>query len=158
MTGAELVFEREIDLPPAIVWDALVDPVLLEGWLGAVTTAAAEGDSFGVRWLDGSEPSPTTGVIEVLERNSGMRFTTDNRGTFDVRLEEREGGSRGTGTVLSLRVLVPVDRQFAGPLRSGLETVLDRLEELLRGHPVDWARWQGKPPADGDAQRNGTAL
>lgn len=53
MPGTELHFEHEIDLPANVVWDALVDPVLLEGWLGAVDPSPLSSDQVTIEWLDG---------------------------------------------------------------------------------------------------------
>ncbi len=102
-----------IDLPRAIVWDALLDPVLVEGWLHPAARLVA-GD---VR--ERIEPATrATAVLEtVLEPFGRLRF----------ELDERAGGTRGTSTVLRL--------QAAGP---GWDDRIDSLENLLRGHPVDW--------------------
>jgi len=105
--------ERLIDLPRAIVWDALLDPVLVEGWLHPTA-----------RLVDGQvrqrvEPAPDTpAVLETeLEPFGRLRF----------ELDERDGGTRGTSTLLRL--------QAAG---GGWDDRIDGLENLLRGHPVDW--------------------
>lgn len=104
--------ERLIDLPRSIVWDALLDPVLVEGWLHPTA-----------RLLDGAvqrvDPAPgRTAVLEsVLEPFGWLRF----------ELDEREGGTRATSTLLRL--------QGAG---AGWEDRIDDLENLLRGHPIDW--------------------
>jgi hypothetical protein len=112
-------FERLIYLPRSIVWDALLDPVLVEGWLHPTA-----------RPLDGEvrervEPAPdTTAVLEtVLEPFGRLRF----------ELEERDGGTRGTSTLLRL--------QATG---AGWDDRIDGLENLLRGHPVDWGEEQAE--------------
>lgn len=100
-----------IELPPVIVWDALVDPDLLEGWLGA-----ASGD-----------------VTELMPPVSLRRVGSDScDATFE--LEPIEGGLRGTST--RLRVTVHSGGGLAvGELRALWRDRLDALEELLRGHP-----------------------
>lgn len=105
--------ERLIDLPRPIVWDALLDPVLVEGWLHPTERLLA-GD---VR--ERADPLPgASAVLEtVLEPYGRLRF----------ELDERDGGTRGTSTILRL--------QAAG---AGWEDRIDDLENLLRGHPVDW--------------------
>ncbi len=105
--------ERLIDLPRAIVWDALLDPVLVEGWLHPVARLV----SADVREL--AEPAPgVTAVLEtVLEPFGRLRF----------ELDERDGGTRGTSTLLRL--------QATG---TGWSDRVDDLENLLRGHPVQW--------------------
>ena len=111
--------ERRIDLPRSIVWDALLDPVLVEGWLHPTARLLA-GD---VR--DRVDPAPDrTAVLEtVVEPFGRLRF----------ELDEQEGGTRGTTTFLRL--------QAAG---AGWEDRIDDLENLLRGHPIDW----GDQPAE----------
>ncbi len=105
--------ERLIDLPRAIVWDALLDPVLVEGWLHP-TARLVSGEVRERR-----EPSPdATAVLETaLEPFGRLRF----------ELDERDGGTRGTSTIFRL--------QATG---SGWEDRIDDLENLLRGHPVRW--------------------
>ena len=44
-----LSFGRRLDLPRGIVWDALVDPVLVSGWLGEADIEALPGGRFDVR-------------------------------------------------------------------------------------------------------------
>jgi len=137
--GTELVFEHEIDLPASVVWDALVDPVLLEGWLAAVEPSPLAAPAIAIDWLDGSEPSPTAAAVELVEPPRRLRLGTDNRGSIDLRLTEVPGGLRGMGTVLELRVRVPVDARFAAAIAADWESALDRLDDLLRGRPAEWA-------------------
>ncbi len=112
-------FERLIDLPRSIVWDALLDPVLIEGWLHP-TARPLEGEVH-----ERVDPAPdVTAVLEtVLAPFGRLRF----------ELDEREGGTRGTSTVLRV--------QADG---AGWDDRIDGLENLLRGHPVDW----GEAPAE----------
>lgn len=106
--------ERLIDLPRAIVWDALLDPVLVEGWLHP-TARLLEGDV-----QERIDPAPDeTAVLEtVLEAFGALRF----------ELDEREGGTRGTSTAFRLSAERP----------TGWADRIDDLENLLRGHPRDW--------------------
>ena len=105
--------ERLIDLPRSIVWEALIDPVLVEGWLHP-TARPVDGEV-----QDRVDPAPgRTAVLDtVLEPFGNLRF----------ELDEREGGTRGTSTVVRL--------QASG---AGWEDRIDHLENLLRGHPIDW--------------------
>jgi hypothetical protein len=104
--------ERVVDLPRAIVWDGLVDPVLVEGWFDPE-----------LRLVDG-EPR-----VEVLERHDPelLRVRVAGLGELTFSAEELPGGTRGASTLL----------RFTAPLEQADE-LLDRLEDLLRGHPVDW--------------------
>ena len=105
--------ERLIDLPRAIVWDALLDPVLVEGWLHPAARLLA-GDVH-----ERVDPAPhATAVLETtLEPFGRLRF----------ELDERDGGTRGTSTFLRLQAA-----------SAGWDDRIDGLENLLRGHPVDW--------------------
>lgn len=103
---------RVIDLPRAIVWDGIVDPVLVEGWFDPELR------------LVGAEPE-----IVVIERRDPelLRVRSRRWGELELAAEIVPGGTRGTSTRL---VVV-----------SGMgdwEERLDRLEDLLRGHPTDW--------------------
>lgn len=105
--------ERLIDLPRAIVWDGLVDPVLVEGWFDPELR------------LVGGEPA-----VVVLERHDPelLRVRIAEVGEVAFAADEVAGGTRGRSTRLRITGAV------AGP-----EELLDRLENLLRGHPVDWS-------------------
>jgi uncharacterized protein YndB with AHSA1/START domain len=110
--------ERRIDLPRSIVWDALIDPVLVEGWLHP-TARLLDGDVTEVIQPD---PGDTAVLATSLEPFGHLRF----------ELDELEGGTRGTSTLLRLRATR--DGEPAGDWADRL----DDLENLLRGHPVIW--------------------
>lgn len=101
----------DIELPPVIVWDALVDPELLEGWLGV-----ASGD------------------VKELTPPVRLRTVGPADGDTVFELEPIEGGLRG----ISTRLRVTVDSggsRAGGELWALWRDRLDALEELLRGHP-----------------------
>jgi hypothetical protein len=108
------VVDRRIDLPRAIVWDALLDPVLVEGWLHP-TARLLGGD---VRERVDPAPGATAVLATVLESFGELRF----------ELDELEGGTRGTSTAFRL----------GAERAAGWSDRIDDLENLLRGHPVDW--------------------
>lgn len=105
---------RRIDLPRTIVWEALVDPVLVEGWLHP-TAQLADGDVG--EWIEPA-PGETAVLATVVEPFGALRF----------ELDEREGGTRGTST----------DLRVSAPDIGSWPDRIDALENLLRGHPVEW--------------------
>ncbi|MEP6842237.1 MAG: hypothetical protein ABJA11_01865 [Pseudolysinimonas sp.] len=119
--------ERVIDLPRVIVWDALVDPVLVEGWLHPA-----------LRLVDG-EPA-----VELRERvdpapgvDGILRVRSDELGELRFALVERDGGTRDSSSLITLDAQL-ADPRFGGALRQSWEGRLDQLENLLRGHPTVW--------------------
>jgi uncharacterized protein YndB with AHSA1/START domain len=135
-----LFFEREIDLPRAIVWDALVDPELVSGWLAEAEIDPIVGGRYDLDWLHSTDPQ-TSGIIDELREPHTLVVDTNNRGRIDFRLDETSGGSRGSVTILRLAVSLELEAAFAARVRANWMIGLDQLEELLRGHPVDWANW-----------------
>lgn len=121
-----------IDLPRSIVWEAIVDPILMEGWLHPDASLVE-----GVELLERRDPSPEEPAVPAIVESDGPRL-----GHVRVELTEASGGSRGGVTELVLSVPQHIDSRFRAPLIAGWQTRLDQLEELLRGHPVDWEHWE----------------
>lgn len=139
--GSRLDFERTIELPPAIVWDALVDPELVIGWLAVATIELRVGGRYDLAWQRDGVRRVGPGVITELRERELLTVDAGQHGLISFRLESTPGGSRGTSTRLQLIVQIGVDPLFVGRVRADWETRLDQLEGLLRGHPVDWANW-----------------
>jgi uncharacterized protein YndB with AHSA1/START domain len=133
---AGLRLEREFDLPREVVWEALVDPVLAEGWLHPEALLTDE-----VEELEYVEPASPQ-VTAVLEVRS------EELGAVRIELDEVEGGTRGRSTLLRLRVSELGDPRFHPPAVAVWRVRLDQLDELLRGHPVDWDNWERDRGAD----------
>ncbi|TXK17327.1 hypothetical protein [Homoserinibacter sp. GY 40078] len=115
--------ERAIDLPRAIVWEAFVDPILVTGWLHPSLTLLAA-DEVVERVPPG--PADREAVLHVR----GSQF-----GELRIVLVAVPGGTRGTSTVL--RIDGP---GLGGDADASTWNVrMDRLQALLRGHPVDWS-------------------
>jgi len=90
--------ERVIDLPRAIVADALVDPVLVEGWLDPVRSLA---DFAEVRLSTEEVPGGTRGsstrvTLEVAVPDP--RFRGALLQTWQTRLDQLENLLRGHPT------------------------------------------------------------
>jgi uncharacterized protein YndB with AHSA1/START domain len=137
----ELVFERELAFPPSLVFDALLEPDLLYGWLAEADVEPQLGGCYDLVWLTSSSYPPTQGTIEALEEGELLEVSTDNRGELSFRLAETPGGPLSARTRLVTTVRASVDTAFLPRVKADWLSNLDQLEALLRGHPVDWANW-----------------
>ena len=155
MPAADLILQRTIDLPPIIVWDALIDPDLLAGWLGEVRIFSTDSPRFHILWPGADARQSTAGTIVVFEHARRLRIETDNRGIIECTLLSIPGGLRGSSTELTLRVDVEIEPAFATKVRDEWQTSLDRLERLLHGHPVDWTNLDDQ--SDGTTGVGGTS-
>ena len=156
-----------IDLPPVIVWDALVDPDLLAGWLGEVRMLPSDhslGDSrrtarslsaFEFRWPGSGPGRLVRGTVSALQAPRLLRVETDNRGRIEFTLVSSVGGFRGSSTELELRVDSSIQLSSVTTVRDEWQTSLDRLEQLLHGHPVDWVNLDTR--SDGSAGVGGAS-
>jgi len=119
--------ERDIDLPRGIVWEPLVDPVLVEGWLHPSERLVTGTSPVEFREPDDPE---APAVLEVISPAFG-----------DVRvvLHHVPGGTRGESTRIELTVSDEWGRRADREALWGLR--LQQLGALLRGHPVDWGTW-----------------
>lgn len=141
MTGSVLVLERDYDLPPQIVWDALVDPDLVSGWLATARVEAHPGGRYDLAW---NTPGGgiSLGTVELAEAPALLQVATSNIGRLRFELERLPGGTRGSFTRLTFTITAETDPRFSATTYAYWESNLDQLEDLLRGHPVDWANWQ----------------
>lgn len=90
-----LRIERVVDLPRAIVGDAMVDPVLVEGWLHPTLRLA---DFPDVRISTEEVPGGTRGtstLVSVEVRLADPRFAGAIRETWQTRLDQLENLLRG---------------------------------------------------------------
>ncbi|AYF98871.1 SRPBCC family protein [Protaetiibacter intestinalis] len=135
----ELRAERSIPLPRGIVWEALVDPVLVEGWLHPAERLVS--GTTPVRFEEPETPAAPA-VLQVVSPAFG---------DVTIELAGALGGPRGESTVLRLTV---VDAWGRLSEREALWSLrLDQLEDLLHGHPVDWATWSTRHHAEDAAAR-----
>ena len=141
MGGSTLVFERDIELPREIVWDALIDPDLVLGWLALAIIEPRVGGRYDLVWLHPEPFPPTRGQIRVITEPELIEVETSNAGLMKFELETLPGGPRGSSTRLRLTVGIDTEPAFSSRMKAYWLTDLDQLEDLLRGHPVDWANW-----------------
>ena len=139
--GLELVFEREYDFAPVIVWDALVDSELVSGWLAEAAIEPVLGGEYSLRYVNRTGVPLCMGRITLLQSCETLQVETECIGLLRFDLEEFEGGRRGRRTRIVLRVTTEVDPAFASRVKADWLTNLDQLDDLLHGHPVDWANW-----------------
>lgn len=137
----EIEFVRGLTWSPAIVWDALTDDVLIDGWLALASVEPRIGGEYRLRWTDYTL-AETIGVITEFVPLRRLVIDTDNIGTLDFTLSRGVGGPRDVITLLTLRISVLTDPRMLASTRAYWRSNLDQLEELLRGRPVDWSNWQ----------------
>lgn len=142
VTGSVLHFEGVYDLPPEIVWDALVDSDLVSGWLAEADIDAREGGCYDLEWRHFEPPMTTLGRIEELDEPARLVVVTSNVGTTTFTLEPLAEGQRGRSTLLRVEVEALADLQFSAPIAATWQLSLEQLAQLLHGHPVDWSTWR----------------
>ena len=136
-----LQFVRDYEFARVIVWDALLDSVLVSGWLAEASITPEVGGEYNLQWLHRSGQPMSFGRIVGLVALEQLQVDTSNIGRLEFTLEELSGGNRGTGTRLRLAIDYPTDLMLAAGVMADWLTSLDQLEDLLRGHPVDWGNW-----------------
>jgi len=142
VTNSVLHFEQEYDLPPAVVWDALIDEDLVGGWLAEAEIDARIGGRYDLRWYSPIATGATLGEIADLRDVELLVVELEQIGTVSFSLAPVDGGTRGEATVLSVRVDGETELRLADGARAAWLTSLEQLDELLRGRPVDWSTWQ----------------
>ena len=147
MPGSQLRFEQVYDLPPEIVWDALVDPDLVSGWLAEADIEPRIGGRFDLDWRHFEPARVTTGEIVELLAPQQLVVDTDNFGVTTLRLTQLSTGTRGSSTQLTVVVDALADLQFTPMIAATWRLSLEQLDELLHGHPVDWRQWKSERSA-----------
>jgi len=142
MTSSVWVFEQEYDLPPIVVWDALVDSDLVGGWLAEAEVDARIGGRYDLRWVSPIATGTTLGEIADLLEPELLVVELERIGTVSFTLSPVDGGSRGSATRLVITVDGETEPRLADGVSAGWITSLEQLEELLRGRPVDWSTWR----------------
>jgi len=133
-----LLVEREYDLAPEIVWDALVDDVLVSGWLAEASIEPRLGGRYELSWHDPGRPPTSARIVEWTLAQS-LALETSNLGTWRFDLDPLAGGSRGLSTRLVVTMDVEIEKVFRARLATDWMNALEQLDELLRGRPVDWS-------------------
>lgn len=143
MEQPTVIFTRDIDLPRVIVWDALVDPDLVSGWLAEAEIEPVVGGVYNLVWAHRKTESPTFGRITLLQHPERLTVDTANLGILEFSLTAMDGGFRDTGTRVQVTVELPDgDLSSLARITADWLTNLEQLEELLHGRPVDWVNWE----------------
>ena len=137
----EFAFQREFDVARSVVWDALVDPDLVVGWLAEASIEPIVGGRYDLVWLTSTGYPSTLGTIVRWEQPGRLTVYTDNRGVIEYQLDDLPAIALPARMRLMVMVRLTVEEAFAIRVPADWLTSLDQLGELLRGHPVDWANW-----------------
>jgi uncharacterized protein YndB with AHSA1/START domain len=134
-----VVVEHDVDLPRTIVWDALVDPDLVAGWLAEAVIVPEVGGEYNLTWLDRVGRPQTFGRIAALHHPELLIVDTSNIGLLEFQLIELPGGMRGTSTRVRVEVGLTGDALLAERIAAQWRGDLAQLDQLLRGYPTDWS-------------------
>lgn len=149
MSPRPQIVERRIELPPRLVWAALVDPALVEGWLHPTARLVPASDDGEDRddiargsAVDGDIASDPDSVAQVIDLDEPLLLAVDSPvlGRLRFDLSEFPGGSRDASTRLTLTIF-GADAAARPELVATWLTRFDQLNDLLHGHPVDWVNW-----------------
>ena len=122
----------------SIVWHCLVDPELVDGWLGHALVDAVPEGRFAIVWPTG-EPHAADwfGTITVLDEPRRLRLAFRPHTSIEFVVTPAAAPNRGSTITVSHESFftAPEDRA----VHEFWRVRLDYLVELLRGRPVDWS-------------------
>jgi uncharacterized protein YndB with AHSA1/START domain len=143
----QLRLEAEFPVSIEVVWDALVDPVLAEGWLGELSVDPLPEGQYSLRFRDAPlEEADWNGTIRAVSPPGTSAPGDPAPAVFLevsfaphllVRFELTSGAHRST--LLVLRHSSFLDDSAALAAEGFWHRRLGYLVELLRGHPAEWA-------------------
>jgi uncharacterized protein YndB with AHSA1/START domain len=141
VTLSPVVVESYFEFSPAILWDALTDPDLVSGWLAPATIDPQLGGEFTLEWAYPTGVRVLTGQLSIFEPYRRIEFADPIGIVITVELTELAAGLRGTSTHVRVAAVTADAASVTAGARADWLTALDQLDELLRGHPVDWSSW-----------------
>lgn len=148
VTATRLVFEGDFEFDPEIVWDALTDSELLSGWLAEASVVPEIGGEFVLHRIHRADQPVSHGRIVALRHGQEIQIvSTDgppdapHPARLEFHLEQLPIGSRGTSTRLTVTIDADIAPATESRVKANWLTNLDQLDDLLRGHPVDWSNW-----------------
>lgn len=131
MPSKSLEYDVHLDQPPAAVWPALTDPVLLARWWATGDVRPEVGHTFTLDM--GAWGAQTCTVLDVEEARL-LRYTFGEGvldSTLTWRLQPEDGGTRLTLSHTGLDPDSPTGRQAIEGMGSGWPAVLERLQPVL---------------------------
>ena len=128
---------RVLPFGVAVLWDALTDPVLVQGWLAPVASPVI-GGALAVAVEGVPLPGASAGVLRSVEpgRVAVLDLGAAGRVRFELAAEPPLPSGRSSSACTA--VAEPAHDLAAVGLVPAIEARLDALHELLRGRPVDW--------------------
>ena len=129
---------RLLPFGAVVVWEALTDPVLVQGWLAPEVTpvvdAGASLDLVGIPM-----PGADVGRIRSIEPGSSAELDLGRAGSVRIEVTALEPMPTGRSQCMLVAVATPAHELADRGLLEALEARVAALHELLRGRPVDWA-------------------
>ncbi|SMQ68008.1 SRPBCC domain-containing protein [Agreia sp. VKM Ac-1783] len=130
----------EVVFSPAVVWHCLIDPVLLDGWLGHVLTDGRVDSGFAIVWpLGDPHEADWFGTIDESEplHRLAVRFDPCIRVEFGIA-PGSPADPRSCTVIVRHEAFLTAPEERA--VRAFWARRLHDLSELLHGRPVHWNR------------------
>ena len=120
-----------------VVWDALTDPVLLQGWL-APEVRPLVGQTLAIALDAVPLPGASAAIMRSIEPGRAAELDLGAAGTVRFDVVEAEPFASGRGASTCTATASPAHDLADRGLVAALDARLEALHELLRGRPVDW--------------------
>ena len=129
---------RLLPFAATVVWDALTDPVLLQGWL-AVEATPIVGRTLEIAVGGVPLPGASSGSVRSVSPGRAAELDLGEAGIVRFEVVESEPFSTGRSASTCTATAAPAHDLAARGIVAALDARLDALHELLRGRPVDWS-------------------
>jgi uncharacterized protein YndB with AHSA1/START domain len=134
-----LRFERTIEHPIDVVWEAIATPEGIRGWLGAAEIELSEGGDVRLQF-DKTVGNVVHGRVTEVDPPRVLEYTfgeEDPPSVLRWELERRDGA-----TLLVLTHTLPTPEHIGDAL-AGWHTLLDMIPAAIAGEDPEWSkeRW-----------------